>query len=346
MPQTLVLTKRVIDAAAPHRTDTHLWDAKLRGFGLRVHPSGTKTFILKKRTAGGRQVKLTIGRYGELTVDQARNLATELAGELIRGNDPAADKRQARLNPRFDAFARRYLIEHCEIQNKPSTLRNSRSIVETILIPRFGAKAISEISHDDVLKLRNALRQKPYRANRTIALLRHLMNWAEELGARPRHSNPCPKGTMLPEKKRNRFLAEDELVRLAKVLNAEEKEWRGHLPNFAYRLSVVVAIRLLVLTGARLGEILSLKWEDVDVKQRLIWLKDKTGPKPIFLSEQALAVLRSIPRKKDNLHVIVGQRTGAPLTNLEKPWRRIRKAAGSPMSGCTTCGTPMPPTVS
>lgn len=337
MAQTVVLTKRIIDTAEPAAKDTHLWDAKLRGFGLRIHPSGTKTFILKKRTAAGRQVKVTIGRFGELTVDQARDRAIELTTDLIKGNDPAAAKRDARRIPRFDEFARRYLSEHCEVQNKPSTLRNNRSAIETILIPRFGAKPVTEITNDDVLKLRNGMKHKPYRANRTIALLRHMMNWAEQLGYRPRHTNPCPKGSMLAEKKRNRFLSEEELLRLAKVLDTEETEWRRTMPNFAYKLSVVFAIRLLVLTGARLSEILTLKWEDVDFKQRMIWLKDsKTGAKPIYLSDQAIEVLRMIPRKIEeigekkvpNPYVIVGQKKGTCLTNLEKPWRRIREAAG------------------
>jgi integrase len=326
MRQTIPLTKRNADTA---RAGQYLWDAKLRGFGLFVHQSGTKSFILKKRTVNNRQIKLTIGRFGELTIDQARKIAVERTTELIKGNDPSQSKRNAREIPRFDHFARRYLTEHCEVKNKPSTLRSNKSVIEKILIPRFGAMAISRFGHDEVVKLRNRMRHIPYRANRAIALLRHMMNWAEQLGYRPSHTNPCPKGTMFAEKKRNRFLAEDELLRLATVLDAEETEWRRLLPHFAWKLSIVFAIRLLVLTGARLSEILTLEWEDVDLKQRMIWLKDsKTGAKPIYLSDQAVEVLQSIPRASANPYVIVGQRSASHLINLEKPWRRIRGAAG------------------
>lgn len=331
MAQTGVLTKRIIDAAIARDREYHLWDAKQRGLGLRVHPSGTKSFILKKRTAAGRQVKITIGRYGEITIDEARDQAAGHTTELIKGNDPAQAKRDIRRNPRFDEFAMRYLTEHCEVQNKPTTLRCNRSAIENILIPRFGAKPVSEITHDDVLKLRNSIRRTPYQANRCIALTRHLMNWAEQLGYRSRHTNPCSKGMMLAEKRRNRFLSEKELISLSKVLAEEEKNWRKLQPHFAHQLSIVFAIRLLVLTGARLSEILTLRWDDIDLGKQMIWLKDsKTGPKPIYLSEQAVAVLRSIPRSDDNPHVIVGRKKGSSLVNLEKPWRRIRDAAGIP----------------
>lgn len=159
-----------------------------------MHQSGTKTFILKKRTVNNRQTKITIGRFGDLTIDQARKLAVGHANELIKGNDPSQSKHNARDIPRFDDFAKRYLAEHCEVKNKPTTLRSNKSVIEKILIKRFGAMPISKFGHDEVVKLRNSMRHIPYRANRAIALLRHMMNWAEQLGYRPPHTNPCPKG--------------------------------------------------------------------------------------------------------------------------------------------------------
>jgi integrase len=328
MRATIQLTKRNADLGRPGQ---YLWDTKLRGFGLFVHKSGTKVFILKKRTVNNRQTKITIGRFGELTIDQARKMALERTSELIKGGDPSQCKRKEREIPRFDHFARRYLAEHCEIKNKPTTLRNNKAIIENILIPRFGAMAISRFGHDEVLKLRNSMRRTPYRANRAIALIRHMMNLAEQLGHRPPHTNPCPKGITLSERKRERFLDDDELARLAKTLRAEEAQWRPLLPQFAWELSPVFAVRLLVLTGARLSEILTLRWDDVDLKHQTLRLKDsKTGPKPIYLSEQAIEVLLSIPRCSANPYVIVGRKPGSRLVNLQKPWRRIRAAAGLP----------------
>lgn len=326
MRQIIPLNKRNADSAGP---GDYLWDEKLRGFGLFVHPSGTKTFILKRRTVHNRQTKITIGRFGALTIDEARKLATQHATELIKGNDPSRSKREARAVPRFDDFARRYLREHCEVRNKPSTLRSNRSLIENVLIAAFGATPINEIDHGDVLKLRNGMSQTPYRANRAIALLRHLMNWAERLKVRAPHTNPCPKGTMFKEKKRERFLSEEELLRLSRVLKREEARLRPLFPQFAWALSPVFAIRLLVLTGARLSEITTLMWSDVDLKKRQLKLRDsKTGAKIIYLSDEAIEVLQAIPRITGNPYLIVGRNPRSCLVNLEKPWRRLRNQAG------------------
>lgn len=325
------LTKRSIDSASPKQHEFHLWDTTIRGFGLRVHPSGTKTFILKKRTVAGHQIKLTIGRFGELTVDQARKRALELAADIVKGQNPADKRRESRRNPRFSDFAAWYIANHCEVKNKPTTLRNNRSMIQSLLIPRFGSRPISEIGHEEVLRLRNSHRQKPYRANRAIALLRHMMNVAEQAGHRPKHSNPCPKGILLPERHRNRFLSEDELIRLSAVLRRYEAEHRELLPSSKPQLSAVFAIRLLILTGARLSEVLTLRWDSVDFERATIWLKDsKTGAKPIFLSTGTVELLRAIPRDGENPYVIPGRKADTCLVNLEKPWRAIRKEAGLP----------------
>jgi integrase len=326
MRETIPLNKRNADTAAP---GDYLWDEKLRGFGLFVHASGTKTFILKRRTVHNRQTKITLGRFGALTIDEARKLATQHATELIKGNDPSRAKQDARTIPRFDHFARRYLAEHCEAQNKPSTLRSNKSLINTILMPFFGATPVSEIDHGDAVKLRNTMTRTPYRANRAIALLRHMMNWAEQLKLRPPHTNPCPKGMMFKEKKRERFLSDAELLRLAHVLRIEESRWRPLFPQFASALSAVFAIRLLVLTGARLSEITTLMWNDVDLKKRKLRLRDsKTGEKTIYLSDEAIEVLQTIPRVTGNPYVIVGRNPDTCLVNLEKPWRRLRAKAG------------------
>ena len=124
-----------------------------------------------------------------------------------------------------------------------------------------------------------------------------------------------------PERKRDRFLNLRELRRLARALAAAERCGRA-TPHMA------AAIRLLVLTGARLGEVMSLRWEWVDLADGVLRLPDsKTGAKAIQLNAPARAVLAGLPRLKDNPFVILGKRPGRPLVNLEKPWRRVRKAA-------------------
>jgi integrase len=161
----------------------------------------------------------------------------------------------------------------------------------------------------------------PAAANRFLNLLSHMFNTAEDWGLRAENSNPCRRIKKYEEKARERFLSPSELARLGAAL--AEAEARGE------SIYTVAALRLLILTGARLSEILTLRWEWVDVPARLIRLADsKTGAKTIALSAPALAALESIPRQQGNPYVICGRNAGEHLVNLQKPWRRIRKAAG------------------
>jgi integrase len=161
----------------------------------------------------------------------------------------------------------------------------------------------------------------PYAANRTIALLSKFFNWCEAQGIRPDHSNPCRHVEKYGEDKRERFLSAEELARLGQVLDEEEKR-AGSLPW------IVGAIRLLIFTGARLNEILTLRWDHVDFERSMLLLADsKTGKKAIYLNPPSVEVLRNLPRLAGNPYVICGGRAGRHLINLEKPWRSIRAKA-------------------
>lgn len=162
------------------------------------------------------------------------------------------------------------------------------------------------------------LRATPYQANRLIALLSKMFSWSGRRG----EINPCTGIERFVEKKRRRYLSTAELGRLGEALAAFETEG-GVSPH------PIAAIRLLLLTGARLGEILTLRWNYVDRERGCLKLPDsKTGAKEIHLNEAAFAVLDAMPRELDNPYVIVGQRSGGHLVNLEKPWQRVRARAG------------------
>jgi integrase len=166
------------------------------------------------------------------------------------------------------------------------------------------------------------MRDKPYQANRMLALLSKFFNWCEKHGYRPDGSNPCRHIEKYKEQRRERFLSPVELARLGDALaDAETNETTSPY--------VIAALRLLVLTGARLSEILTLQWSYVDFDHSLLRLPDsKTGQKVIYLNAPALQILTDLPRLEGNPHVICGKRDGAHLVNLQKPWRQIRKAAG------------------
>jgi integrase len=189
-------------------------------------------------------------------------------------------------------------------------------------ISRLPRRLINSIERKDIEKVHHSLKEKPYQSNRVLAILSKFFNWAENQGYCANGSNPCRHVEKYREEKRERFLSEDEMKRLGDALN-EAEELKTTSPW------IVAAIRLLAFTGARLSEIRTMKWDYVDLERGTVRLPDsKTGKKTIYLNEQAIDVLEKIPRLEGNPYVICGNIPGAHLINLQKPWRRIRKAAG------------------
>ena len=189
--------------------------------------------------------------------------------------------------------------------------------VERYILPALGSIKVRALGRDDVAALHHEMREKPYQANQTLGVVSKMMYLAEAWNLRPDRSNPCYHVRKYKEGKRERFLTEEELQRLGKALDEEE----------ALAPAAVTAYRLLLYTGARLSEIQTLKWEHI--RGNRIHLPDsKTGAKTIPLNGPALEVLANAERVEGNPYVIVGTREGACLQDLQKPWRRVRKAAG------------------
>lgn len=234
------------------------------------------------------------------------------------GGDPAADKIARREAPTVAHLAERFLVEHAEAKRKASTAAEYRRLIDRIILPALGGRKAADVTRPEVAKLHHSLRAGPYQANRTLAVLSKMFNIAERWGLRPDSTNPCRHVEKYQERKRERILSTDELARLGDALAAYD--------GSPY---CVAAMRLLVFTGARLGEVLGLRWEWVDFERGEARLPDsKTGAKTLHLPPPALEVLAALPRLADNPYVITGARAGAALVNLEKPWRAIRAAAG------------------
>jgi integrase len=318
------ITKRAVDALKPASdgAESVLWDSELKGFGVRVQRGNTKSYILHYRAGAGRGAplrKLTIGRHGApWTPDTARREAATLLGLVRGGADPAADKMARKEAPTIRELAERFLAEHAEAKRKSSTAVEYRRLVDKIILPALGARKVADIVRGDVAKLHHANRSAPYQANRVLAVLGKMFNLAERWGLRADGSNPCRHVEKFTEYKRERMLSPAELGRLGDALAGY-----GSSPY------AVAAVKLLVFTGARLGEILGLKWELIDFERGEARLPDsKSGAKTLHLPPPALAVLGKLPRLSGNPYVIVGAKPGAAMVNMEKPWRAIRKAAG------------------
>jgi integrase len=205
---------------------------------------------------------------------------------------------------------------------KPRTAEEYQFAVSRYICPVLGHHRIADLTRADVAQLHHQLRDRPYQANRSLAVLSKMMNLSEEWGLRPDGSNPCRHVKMYREEKRERYLTKDELRRLGAALADAERD--GTESPFA-----MVAVGLLILTGARLMEILTLRWEYIDFENEVLRLPDcKTGAKLIHLNEPAINLLRALPQMVGNPHVIAGKKDGASLVNLGKPWRRICAKAG------------------
>jgi integrase len=317
------ITKRSVDAlkAAADRAETVLWDSELKGFGVRVQRGSAKSYVLHYRVGTGRDAplrKLTIGRHGSpWTPETARGEAKRLLGVIEDGADPAADRIARKEAPTIVDIAERFLAEHAEAKRKASTALEYRRLLDRLILPALGKRKVADITRADVSKLHHAHRAAPYQANRALAVLSKMFNLAEQWGLRPDGSNPCRHVEKFAERKRERMLSPDELARLGDALVGYD--------GSPY---TVAAVKLLVFTGARLGEVLGLKWEWIDFGRGEARLPDsKTGAKTLHLPAPALAVLAKLPRLDGNPHVIVGEKEGAALVNLEKPWRAIREQA-------------------
>ena len=310
------ITKRSVDAIKVGRTDTVYWDGELTGFGLRVRRSGRKSYIVQTRIAG-KLCWFTIGPHGPLNPDQARARALEILACAKKGIDPRDADARREAEPSMADLGRRFLEEYVPVHCKPSTREEYSRSVRLFVDPVIGELRVPEVQRKDIAALHHGLRDKPYQANRTLGVLSKMFSLAEVWGWRPDGSNPCRHVKRYKEHKRERFLSPEETERLGQVLCEVEEE----MP------SAVAAFRLLLLTGCRMSEIRDLRWEYV--KDDCIELPDaKTGGRVVPLGPEARAVLSAIPRDEDNPWVIAGRLPGSHLTDLQRPWRRIRKQAG------------------
>lgn len=323
------VTKRAVDElTANNGKPAFLWDDALPGFGVKALPTGTKRYVVKYRASGGGRAAaqrwLLLGTHGQLTPDQARGLAQQALAAVARGDDPQAEKFKLRNATTLADVWARFAEQHLP-QRKPQTRYEYESQWKDVLSPNFGKLAIDKITRGEVDRLHKRMRETPYRANRVLALMSRLMTLAEVWELRPAGTNPCQHIERFKETPRNRYLGADELERLGEAMRVMVDD--GRLAP-----SAANAVRLLLLTGARLNEILTAKWDWVDFSRRILALPDsKTGAKPVFLSDTALDVLEAQKQHSDEAEFIFpGRGAEGRMINLRKPWTKICEEAELP----------------
>jgi Arm DNA-binding domain/Phage integrase, N-terminal SAM-like domain len=279
-----LITKRLVDAVEPDAGEHFVWDRDLRGFGLRVQRSGEKSYVVKYRGGSGRGAptrRVTLGAVGALTPDEARKLAKTILGAVAHGLDPAALKAAEHSSATLKEIADLFLTEHVETKRKPTTALHYRLVLEKHVLPELGTRKVDKITTADLARLHGKIKDRPYVANRMIAIVASLYTFAVKRKLLPTGFNPARGIDKYPETARERFLTGEELAKLGDTIREAEtvgllwgidatKPTAKHAPKEANRRTVVdpfaaAAIRLLILTGARLREILKLQWQHVDL---------------------------------------------------------------------------------
>lgn len=315
------LTKRIIDDAEYEGTGTSfcaIWDDKVSGLGVRIYPSGTKSFIIMYRNENGRQRQLTLGRFGVLTLKQARDMARAKLVEVSQGKDPARERKQAREAATVAELADTYIEKHAKPHKK--SWKKDKSRIERHIKPAWGSRKPDGITHSDVASLHRSIGEDaPYEANRTLALIQMLFNFAADEGVISRaHPNPADRVTKYEEKKRDRWVTHEEMPALARGIAAESNPYMR------------AVFWMLLLTGARKSEILRVRWEHVDLDRRELFIPEtKTGTSyTLPLSSAALRILGGLEPQQGNPFVFCSHIEGRHLVGPYKAWCRIRGRAG------------------
>jgi integrase len=337
------LTKRVVDAERPGAGERFIWDDDLPGFGLRVYPSGRKSYLVQYKIGGrgGRTRRISLGLHGKLTVDEARKKAARLLAAVGDGGDPAMDRAEARQALSIADLAKLYLTEGpAEKPNKKaSSWATDHSNIERHVKPLLGRRIVSALTQADVAKFQADVAAGRSKADiktgprgraiveggrgtaaRCLAVLGAMLQFAVRRKLIP--ENPAKGVPLLKGQKKERFLSEAEVAALAEAVSAMEGD-----RNLG--IAAAAAVRLLMLTGCRKSEILSLRWDWVDFERGCLRLPDsKTGAKVVPLAAAAIQLLNELPQSSE--FVLPATKGGGHYTGLQKDWERVRDRAGLP----------------
>lgn len=334
------LTKSVIDAASPQEKDYFLWDGELKGFGIKVAKGGRKAYVCKYRVGNGRAAptrRMTIGAHGSpWTVDQARAEARKVLGRAANGEDPAKEKQNVRMQITVAQLCDLYLEQGVGTK-KASTIATDRGRIERHIKPLLGKKKVPDVTRADIkrflqdvangktsadvktgLRGRAIVRGGKGTASRTVGLLGGIFSYAFDCGLID--ANPVRGVKRFADKKGERFLSQLELVALGQAFHDGLE--RGLSPQ------AIAILKLLIFTGARKGEIETLRWKEVDLDGGYLRLADsKTGQKTIPLNAGALQILTSIPHLEGSPYVFPAQRSDNHYEGTPKVWRILRTMA-------------------
>ena len=313
----LRLTKTAVEKLTSLTSEAIYWDTNLAGFGVRVKPSGAKSYVLQYRIRStGRSRRKTIAQHGPLmSFNQAKAIATGMLADVMRGGDPVGEAQSVRYAHSMNDLAQQYLDLHAIPKKRPKSVANDCSMLDRLILPRLGNQKANEVNHRAVQAFHNSLKDTPYQANRALSLLSKMFELAIKWGIRS--DNPAKGVGKFHEEKRYRWLSVEELGRLSTALDLHPNQKAAN------------AIRLQLLTGARIGEVLTARWKDFDLG-RGVWVKPSHHTKQkrtehLPLSKAAVSLMSNM---KDvditgSSFAFPGRSPERPLVDLKRFWRSV-----------------------
>jgi len=313
-------TKRYIEGIVPDQIKTlKFWDSELKGFGIIVLPSGRRTYCIQYRNSNRILRRFKIGVHGHVTTEEARILARKYLGLVAQGKDPAEDKDLDKKLPTMGQLVTDYLERHGS-RKRESSLNNDLSIINGVIRRHFSLeKKVSQITRREIESVHLLLEDKPYFANRFLALLSRMFTCAINWGWIKENS---VKGIeRYQEEKRDRWLNQEETKRLWDVLERYPQNYTAQ------------ALKLLILTGARKSEVLKATWDQFNLKEG-IWVKPSHLTKQkkteyVPLSKPALQLLQELQKRHldQETYVFPGKIKGQPLQEIKRFWASALKEA-------------------
>lgn len=311
------MTKRLVESIKPNPTKIEkVWDSEIKGFGLIILPSGRKTYCVEYRNENRRKKRLKIGVHGILTTEEARKAAVQLLAKVAQGKDPAREKKIKQHLQTISDLSKEYIERH-GVRKKPRSLQEDQKLLNSIILPKLGNRTVKDITRHEVETLHLSLGKTPYHANRMLALLSKMFSLS--VAWEWRELNPVNGIERYQEQKRERWLKDDELLRFLEALDQYPKNYTA------------LAIKFLLLTGARKSEALNATWDQIDFK-RGFWTKPAHLTKQkklehLPLSRETLSLLKTLKKfnKENSPFLFPGRNEGKPLTQIRKFWSKILK---------------------
>ncbi|MGQ0582211.1 MAG: tyrosine-type recombinase/integrase [Reyranella sp.] len=324
------LTKSAVDAATFRAKEYELRDTVVPGFLLKVTPAGRKVFMVQYRTNVGERRKPAIGRFGELTVEQARSIAQDWLADVRKGKDPSAEKTAARDAPSVKDLCTKFIEDYSKPKNRPRTVESNQGYIDRHIIPRLATLKVREVKRSDVSSLITRMKKTPVTANRVLSCLRKMFNMAEVWGLRDDGTNPCRHIPKYPENGKTRLITDDEMVRLFSYLESADVEGLEHP-------FLTLGIRLQFAFAARMSEITGMEWGWVDfANRRVVWPDSKTGEISKPMSEDVVALLMNAPRLEGSPYVVPSIfKVDRPMSAItySRGWKRVLERAEVPHVG-------------